>query len=56
MSRERITGDEAKRRVIRYVALMRHDYAVLWQRYRAVVHENAVLHAENDRMKREVSA
>ena len=53
MKRERITGADAKQRIIRYVALQRHDYDVLWQRYRAVVHENALLCAEVDRLKRE---
>lgn len=56
MSRERITGEEAKRRVIRYVALMRRDYDELWQRYRAVVHEDAALCAENDRLRHGVGA
>ena len=52
MSRTMITGDDAKRRIITYVSIMRHDYTELWQRYRAVVHENALLSAENDRLRR----
>ena len=43
MRRERIAPDDAKRRIIRQVAILRHDYTELWQRYREVVHENAML-------------
>ena len=53
MKREQITGEDAKQRIIRYVALQRHEYDVLWRRYREVVHECAMLHAENDRLRRE---
>ena len=52
MRSEKITGEDAKRRVIRYVAIMKHDYTELWQRYRDVVHENALLNQEIDRMRR----
>ena len=56
MARETITGADAKQRIIRYVALIRRDYDELWQRYREVVHENAMLCAENDRLRREANA
>ena len=47
-----MTGDEAKKRVIRQVAIMRHDYTKLYQQYREVVHENALLNQELDRFRR----
>ena len=52
---EVITGADAKQRIITYTAQMRSDYDQLWQRYRQVVHECAELHAENDRLRRQVS-
>ena len=48
-----ITCKEAKRRIIRNVDLLRRDYDELWQRYVDVVHENARLCAELDRVRRE---
>ena len=53
MRRERITGEDAKRRIVRNVAIMKRDYTELWQRYREVVHENALLCEENDRLRHE---
>ena len=47
-----MTGDDAKRRIIRQVAILRRDYTELWQRYREVVHENALLCEEVDRLRR----
>ena len=52
---EVISGADAKQRIITYTAQMRNDYDQLWQRYRQVVHECAELHAENDRLRRQVS-
>ena len=52
---EQITGNEARQRIVRNVALLKHDYNKLWQRYRVVVHENAILSAENDRLRRQVN-
>ena len=46
-----ITSEDAKRRIIRNVELLRRDYDELWRRYREVVHENALLCAENDRLR-----
>lgn len=42
--RKKLTNDEARERVERYIANLRHDYEELWQRYREVVRENAKLH------------
>lgn len=52
---EVISGADAKQRIITYTAQLRGDYDQLWQRYRQVVHECAELHAENDRLRRQVS-
>ena len=46
-----ITSEDAKRRIIRNVELLRRDYDELWRRYREVVHENVELAAENDRLR-----
>lgn len=55
MRREKITGDDAKKRIIRYVSILKADYDRLWQRYREVVHENAMLAVENDKLRNGVS-
>jgi len=48
-----ITSEDAKRRIIQYVAILRHDYTELWQRYREVVRENALMSAELDKLRHE---
>ena len=50
-----ITSEDAKRRIIRNVELLRRDYDELWQRYVDVVHENAQLCEKLDRLRREGS-
>lgn len=50
-----ITAEDAKRRIIRNVELLRRDYDDLWKRYVDVVHENAQLCEELDRFRREGS-
>lgn len=50
--RERITSADAKQRILRNFELLRRDYDSLWRRYAEVVHENALLNAENDRLRR----
>ena len=50
-----ITSEDAKRRIIRNVELLRRDYDELWQRYVDVVHENARLCEKLDRLRREGS-
>ena len=50
-NREKMTCDDAKRRIIRRFEIMRRDYDELWRRYREVVHENVELAAENDRLR-----
>ena len=52
--KETITGRDAKQRIVRYVSILKRDYNSLWQRYREVVHENALLNAENDRLRHEI--
>lgn len=53
--REKMTCDDAKRRILRRFEIMRRDYDELWQRYVDVVHENAQLCEELDRLRREGS-
>ena len=48
---EVISGADAKQRIITYTAQLRGDYDQLWQRYRQVVHECALLHAENHELR-----
>ena len=48
----KLTQQEAKKRIIRKFQIMRDDYTDLWQRYREVVHENALLNQELERVKR----
>ena len=50
-NREKMTCDDAKRRILRRFEIMRRDYDELWRRYREVVHENVELAAENDRLR-----
>ena len=47
-----ITSEDAKRRVLTSFENLRNDYRKLYRDYREVVHENALLNAENYRLRR----
>lgn len=40
--------------IVEHVEELKRDYDELWERYKGVLHENAMLHAELDRFERRV--
>ena len=49
-----MTSDDYDIYIVEHVEELKRGYDELWERYKGVLHENAMLHAELDRHRRVV--